>query len=321
MSSPWPSAGRTATGKVRQRNEDAILARDDVGLWVVADGAGGHASGDQASGLIVERLAALPRTGSTVDFVEAIEDSLLDVNTELLDRARSRGVDLIASTVVVLVKDPAVTLCGWAGDSRGYRYHAGKLRQITRDHVVVPDGALTRAVGAEPSLFLDWVVMANEPGSTLLMCSDGINKEMSDAEIESACRHESADATLEELFDTTLARAARDNLSAVVLRLDDGVGRPGDEAANDELIERLNRELGALDEAHYLRRIGRASYRTRRRQLLGDLGGGKGAAVPGATSEPTVRRHGIGGAGGDALARLFPRRARWLDWRRWFRRR
>ena len=61
MTTRCRSAGHTETGKVRRRNEDAILLRDDLGLWVVADGMGGHAAGDLASALIVERLGSLDR--------------------------------------------------------------------------------------------------------------------------------------------------------------------------------------------------------------------------------------------------------------------
>ena len=75
MTTDYLSAGRTETGKVRRTTRTAILVRDDVGLWVVADGLGGHAAGDYASPMIVERLGALPRTGSVFDFIEAIEDA------------------------------------------------------------------------------------------------------------------------------------------------------------------------------------------------------------------------------------------------------
>jgi protein phosphatase len=69
---------------------------------------------------------------------------------------------------------------------------------------------------------VDWVVASNRPGTQFVLCSDGINKEMSDAEIEAACRRSaSPDAVLGEMFDIALGRAARDNVSAVVVRLQD----------------------------------------------------------------------------------------------------
>jgi protein phosphatase len=239
MTMKFQSAGRTDTGKVRRRNEDAILVREEAGLWVVADGLGGHAAGDYASGMIVERLAALPRDGSAFDFIESIEDTLSGINGDLRRIAQERGVDIIGSTVVVLVHDKDFMLCGWVGDSRAYCFEDDQLVQITRDHVYgVKDdvtqfaggpsqpqaggGVLTRAIGAEESVFVDWVVASNRPGTQFVLCSDGINKEMSDAEIEAACRRSaSPDAVLGEMFDIALGRAARDNVSAVVVRLQD----------------------------------------------------------------------------------------------------
>lgn len=239
MAKHYRSAGRTEIGKVRRRNEDAILVRDEAGLWAVADGLGGHAAGDHASNLVVERLATLPRTGSVFDFIETIEDTLADVNAELRRTARERGADLIASTVVLLVHDEAFMLCGWVGDSRAYCCQDGRLAQLTRDHLygagdddaqwgggaTQPQpggGVLTRAVGAEDALFVDWVVADSRAGSQFVLCSDGLNKEMSDAEIEAAClRQASPGGVLDDIFRTVLAGAARDNISVVALRLQD----------------------------------------------------------------------------------------------------
>ena len=240
MSARYLSAGHTHTGKVRKHNEDAILVREDIGLWVVADGLGGHSAGDYASGLIVERLGALPRQGDVFDFVESIEDTLAQVNLDLRHTAASRGVDLIGSTVVLLVYDPDFMLCGWVGDSRAYCFEDGHLRQITRDHVhgmkeevtqfaggghAPPQpgaGVLTRAIGAEERLFVDWVVAGNRSGTQFVLCSDGINKEMSDEEIDAQCARPQAPAELlQGLFALALGRAARDNVSAVIVRLQD----------------------------------------------------------------------------------------------------
>ncbi|HEX7349010.1 MAG TPA: PP2C family serine/threonine-protein phosphatase [Rhodanobacteraceae bacterium] len=239
MTMHFQSAGRTDTGKVRRRNEDSILVRDDAGLWVVADGLGGHSAGDYASGMIVERLAALPRDGDVFDFVESIEDTLCGINTDLRRTAQQRGVDIIGSTVVLLVHDKDFMLCGWVGDSRAYCAEDGRLAQISRDHVygVKEDvtqfgggpgrsqpngGALTRAVGAEDALFVDWVVAGARPNTAFVLCSDGVNKEMTDDEIEAVCRRRaSPQAILDEVFEISLGRAARDNVSAVIVQLQD----------------------------------------------------------------------------------------------------
>lgn len=229
------SSGRTDPGKVRRCNEDAILLRDDAGLWVVADGLGGHSAGDYASGLIVERLAALHRPDDLCDFIDAIEDVLEDVNAELMRVAESRGGDLIGSTVVVLVDDGDVVLCGWVGDSRGYCFDRRRLRQITLDHVhgarddvtrfagaqpQAPAGALTRAVGAQPQLFVDWTIADSAEGATFVLCSDGINKEIGDEELDLECRRaRDPQALVRRLFELALGRAARDNVSAIAVQL------------------------------------------------------------------------------------------------------
>lgn len=229
------SAGRTETGKLRSRNEDAILVREDLGLWAVADGMGGHCAGDYASALIVERLGALTRDGSVFDFIAAIEDCLQQVNTELREAAAARQADVIGSTVALLVHDPQFALCGWVGDSRVYLQEHGALTQLTRDHVEARPvdvaqlgqgaqagtGVLTRAVGADATLYVDWAVADCRPGMQFLLCSDGVNKELSDGELMAACREpHGPERQIERLFALALARRARDNISAVIVRLD-----------------------------------------------------------------------------------------------------
>lgn len=235
------SAGRTGTGKVRRLNEDALLVREEAGLWVVADGLGGHSAGDHASGLIVERLAQLQRPEDVCDFIDAIDDALEQVNADLMRFAAEREVDLIGSTVVVLVHDPAFMACAWVGDSRAYRYAQGRLCQITEDHVhgVKDDatrfntgspgdrngptpGALTKAVGAQEPLFVDWVVADSVPGARFVLCTDGINKEIDDPELGTECgRGRNPQALVARLFELALGRAARDNLTAIVVDLEE----------------------------------------------------------------------------------------------------
>ncbi|MCC8536844.1 PP2C family serine/threonine-protein phosphatase [Xanthomonas axonopodis pv. poinsettiicola] len=229
----YVSAGRTEQGNVRRHNEDAILLRDDLGLWAVADGLGGHSAGDLASRMVIDALDALQRPGSLASFVDAIDAQLARVNQQLRALARARRVEVIASTVVVLVHDQDLLMCGWVGDSRAYAFEQGRLQLLTRDHVAgdkheltrvgsapPAGGALTRAVGADDALYVDWMVCTRRPGQHYLLCSDGINKELSDDEIAAHCRRERQPAALvTRLFDTALGRAGRDNVSAVALRL------------------------------------------------------------------------------------------------------
>lgn len=233
------SAGRTDTGKVRAINQDAILVREDLGLWVVADGMGGHAAGEFASGLIVERLGTLSRPPDVCDFLDRIDDALVQVNTDVRREAIARGVDIIGSTVVTLVYDAAFMLCSWVGDSRVYGFEDGRLWQMTRDHVHGADddvtrfgpsagapapgsAALTRAVGAEDALCIDWTVAGARAGMQFLLCSDGINKEICDDELAAECRAGHADphAFVDVLVDRALDRGARDNVSAVIVQIE-----------------------------------------------------------------------------------------------------
>ncbi len=231
------SFGRTETGKVRRHNEDSILVREDAGLWVVADGLGGHSAGDHASQLIVRRLGEVPRGEDVCDFIDAIEDALVDVNAELIELAAQRGQDLIGSTVVILVDGPDFTLCGWVGDSRGYCFDEDRLRQVTQDHVHgvkddvtqfggrgapsdPPPGALTRAIGAQESLFVDWVVSGVRQGQTFVLCSDGLNKEVADEEIDLECgRARDPRSLVDRLCGLAMSRSARDNISVVAVRI------------------------------------------------------------------------------------------------------
>lgn len=235
MSISYLSAGRTETGHVRRHNEDAILVAEAHGLWAVADGLGGHAAGDIASAMVVRQLAALPPCGDLTSTMDAIDDELLRINGSLRTFARDQGVDVVASTVVVLVHTRDLIAVGWVGDSRAYVFEEGRLRQLTRDHVHgergdetqfaggnarKPGGVLTRAVGAEDHLYVDWVVRAARPGACFVLCSDGINKELSDVDIEIQCRRAvDPQSLVDALVGTALERAGRDNVSAVAVRL------------------------------------------------------------------------------------------------------
>jgi len=244
------SEARTHVGTVRKRNEDAVVARPDLGLWAVADGAGGHGAGDVASAAVAEALDALPPGLSAAELLAQLRLRLSAVNAELQGRAAALGAGrVIATTVVVLMARGEHFACLWAGDSRAYLLRAGQFTRLTRDHSLVQEmvergdlaeheadahphaNVITRAVGGEGVLDLDKVSGRIAPGDLFLLCSDGLFKALPEAEV--ARRLRDGD-TVEALIGAALAAGARDNVSAVSVRAADAADQtlvPGTAAA------------------------------------------------------------------------------------------
>jgi type VI secretion system protein ImpM len=228
-SSCWHSWAITHTGKRRKHNEDAVLNKPNARLWMVADGMGGHKAGDIASQLIVNTLKDVSPTEPLDVYAKTVEQCLQNVNTQLRQLStKEYGNQLVGSTVVALVCDDQYCTFLWAGDSRLYRLRDATLQQLTQDHCendeqsssgwsVKSVNIITRAVGADTDLVLDVGRIDVLDGDVFLLCSDGLNKEMSFKEIEHIIKnsehHEIADALINE----TLARGARDNVSVIVV--------------------------------------------------------------------------------------------------------
>jgi serine/threonine protein phosphatase PrpC len=229
------SAGATHVGAVRKLNEDAFLEDAAAGLWVVADGVGGHDAGDYASGLVVAALSRIGRRSNAPELLLAVRAQLIAANEDLLAYAANEGVDVVASTVAVLLCFDQHYAAVWAGDSRIYRLRAGELVQLTRDHSAVQElvdaGALsasearhhprgnviTRAVGAaaefKPELVYDRIL----PADRFLLCSDGLTKIMSDSEIAAALSGAALDAAPARLIGAVLEGGAPDNVTVVAV--------------------------------------------------------------------------------------------------------
>ncbi|WP_341780740.1 PP2C family protein-serine/threonine phosphatase [Ectopseudomonas mendocina] len=238
VANAWRSAARTDTGKVRARNEDAFLALPEQGLWVVADGMGGHQNGALASRLIVEQLAELPE-GSLDQRLVDLRQCLHRLNHRLgqeLTLTAGRSDTVIGSTVVALLLDGERAACVWAGDSRCYLWRGSRLYQLSRDHSLVQQlideqglapqeaarhpaaHALTRAVGASETLQLDILELDVLPGDAFLLCSDGLYQGVPADELGACLNLPSPHLAVERLFQRALDGPARDNLSAVVIR-------------------------------------------------------------------------------------------------------
>ncbi|MCU1551492.1 MAG: Protein phosphatase [Glaciihabitans sp.] len=229
----WAAA--TDTGRRRKANEDSYVAQSPV--FAVADGMGGHAAGDLASAAVVTRLA------------EVITDGF--ATTSAIDRALEKATDDIEQVgdeseigVGTTVTGAVLTLQGGEpyfavfniGDSRVYQFERNELRQVTVDHSVVqemvdsgllnrdqaehhPDSnVITRAVGFNMPPTADYWMLPLRPGSRLLICSDGLTKELGDDRLRMhLAAGLSARETAHALVDAALAAGGRDNITTIVL--------------------------------------------------------------------------------------------------------
>lgn len=245
----WRSHGITHTGKVRKKNEDALLVDPEKGLWAVADGMGGHRSGNTASQMIVRNLQAMGPTRSLPEFVDAVEDALTDTNTTLYGMASEGQAEgrraTMGSTVALLRLHGKYCYYAWLGDSRLYRLRDGQLRQMTTDHSQVeeyveqglisrreaqnhPHGnMITRAVGVTANIRLDMDLQELQLGDRYLLCSDGVTKHVPDLELQEMLGAGEVQQVCSKLVDTVLERGAKDNLTAIVVSIQQAGARTG----------------------------------------------------------------------------------------------
>jgi len=226
----------THPGARRTHNEDAFVDRPDVGVWAVADGAGGHAAGEVASSMIADALQAIPTGLSASQLLAQVRLAIDQTHTALREEAARRGPDvLVASTVVIMLARSDHFACLWAGDSRAYLLREGTLRQITRDHSLVQElleagaigpeeavnhprgNVITRAVGAElDEVELDKVSDRLLAGDRFLLCSDGLCKTLPDSVLASLLAT-IGETSPQAVIDAALAQEASDNVTAVIV--------------------------------------------------------------------------------------------------------
>jgi serine/threonine-protein phosphatase Stp1 len=237
VSGQWRSWAMTDVGTVRTNNEDSYVSRPEIGLWMVADGAGGHEHGELASQMLADALEATDGVAGS-DLIAEIRARVASTHQALRNRAEAEADNAghavtIASTIVVFLASGAHYACLWAGDSRIYRLRGGELVQLTRDHSLVqalvdkgaisPEQAerhphaniITRAIGADgPEPELDKVTDRAEPGDRFLLCTDGLNKALHDPLI---ARLIATNDPARDLIEAALEYGVRDNVTAVVL--------------------------------------------------------------------------------------------------------
>lgn len=236
MSAPvrFRSVARTDTGLVRSHNEDSLVDRPDVGLWAVADGMGGHVGGEQASGLIRDALRSTEPEADLEVALAEVTKRLHTVHGEL----RTGGRASSGSTVIVLLARGEQFVCGWAGDSRLYRWRSGKLERLSHDHSLVqelvdsgtltPEAAyrhplknrITRAVGMEERLRLDVARGQLRPGDRFLLCSDGLHGVLTDGLISKFVAVPDLDDAVDGMMQAVLKAGAPDNVAIVLVAVE-----------------------------------------------------------------------------------------------------
>jgi protein phosphatase/serine/threonine-protein phosphatase Stp1 len=257
-SGSFRSRAASHEGSTGKHNEDAYLNRPDLGLWAVADGAGGHQAGEVASAEVVAQLEGIQPGLSAADMLQAVRARLEAAHARLREEATERGAGIImaTTTVVVLARD-AYFACLWAGDSPAYLLRGGSLTKITHDHSLVQEmvdggiiseteashhpqaNVITRAVGADSEgLNLDKRTGQLQAGDRLLLCSDGLSKTLSNERLAELLALDEGDSAERVVMAAVEARAT-DNVTAVVIdfegsiSLQPGAGMPAG-ASTDE---------------------------------------------------------------------------------------
>lgn len=222
-------------GRVRALNEDRVLVAPAAGLWLVADGMGGHDGGDVASSEIVSQMQTIGVSSSASDQHARFVDRLNRANQALLSYSQSRQGATVGSTVAALLIHDGQYRCLWLGDSRIYRVRRLAIDQLSHDHShvqeLIDSGALTaeealnfadrnvitRAVGVQEELDIDLAYGEVELGDCFILCSDGLTAHCTDAEILDAVHGRMSQTACDKLIELTLARGATDNVSVVVI--------------------------------------------------------------------------------------------------------
>jgi PPM family protein phosphatase len=239
----------TDPGRVRSGNEDAVLGEPDLGLAVLADGMGGYAAGEVASKLAVDEVhselsSALPHL--LVKPVEEISAGLVEdmrfaasrANDSILNLAkRESDYEGMGSTLVIAVLLGDRICVGHLGDSRAYRWRAGRLEQLTRDHCWVDEqvaaGSLavdalineryknivTRALGIEEEVDLEVHEHDALKDDIFLLCSDGLTDMVTDLQIEAVLAEaDTLEQRARKLVDMANGNGGKDNISVVLMR-------------------------------------------------------------------------------------------------------
>lgn len=250
------TAGLTDLGRVRTNNEDGVWVDPDCGLLIVADGMGGHQSGEVASGLVIKTvpenfkmLAKANNSGAVANPKYSPETNRLGFCVKIANQmifeaskkyAHERGMGTTCTAAVISGDRLGVA---HVGDSRAYLLRKGDLQQLTRDHSLVMDqvrqglitkeeaaksnlqNILTRALGTQPEVEVDLDEHPLFPGDVVMLCSDGLFKHLPDEQILQAASQEAdPQALAARLVKEANEAGGTDNVTVAVARMEPAGG-------------------------------------------------------------------------------------------------
>jgi serine/threonine protein phosphatase PrpC len=239
----------THPGKVRSNNEDAMFSDGETGIFIVADGVGGRAAGEVASGITIDTFAkSTPALAGALeeyrrepiwerrnDVLNTLEDVCQQASKNVYDESERLGRRGMTTTVVMMAVSSGTAFLAHVGDSRAYLIRDGLIQQLTEDHSMVNElvrsgqmtyseakksqyrNVITRAVGLYPNVQADVMSIDILAGDRLVLCSDGLSDPVSKDRIESiGCQNDIQTAT-ERLMEAALDAGAPDNVTVVVV--------------------------------------------------------------------------------------------------------
>lgn len=233
------SFAKSDVGLKRSNNEDAFVLKPELGLFVVADGMGGAASGEVASRIFsdtaLEVFSGVSKR-SEADTVEAIQKTFQLAHEKILFSSQQnpihKGMGCTAEVVAFYNNNYVI---GHVGDSRTYLFRQGQLRQITRDHSLVQEQidqglistlearthslkhVILRAVGTNETLALDIIKGKSLPGDIFLLCSDGLTDMVEDDVIQQSLAPSlNLDKKVERLIDSAKSAGGYDNITVLL---------------------------------------------------------------------------------------------------------
>jgi protein phosphatase len=225
---------------VRTSNEDAFGYCVEEGVFALCDGMGGAAAGEVASRIAVDTLInQLCAADSHENRRKVLEEAIASANQIVHARAeREAALHGMGTTLVAVAIGGDRALVGHVGDSRCYLYRRGELSRLTHDHSLVDEqvrlgqltqdeadhsplrNVITRAIGTQTSVSADIAELALEPDDILLLCSDGLTKELSDDRIEAMLADDGdLDGLCGRLIDAAKAAGGHDNVTAVLAKV------------------------------------------------------------------------------------------------------